>query len=385
MLRLVGAGGPEVSFASPGRMHGLDGLRALAVTMVVVHNFGPLPGLSRYPRLGSLRAGYVGVTIFFVLSGFLITHLLVQEFVISRRIGLGAFYTRRAVRLLPALTLCVLLLVAISRSLHFPRHEIVVAALAVGAYIFNFVAEHRPVSQPLGVSGWGHLWSLSVEEQYYLVGPIVLVLLLRRFTQRTIMWLLIVAAVAVSVWRTHLWLGGASFFRLYLMTDTRVDALLIGAALALAMRNYPSVVLTAARYPQVLLVGIVSLIVLADFGSSAEPDRSPGWLLGPGMLVVSLISASLVIVAVSAQVDDGPMTRLLDAKIVSAIGRRSYGIYLYHYPILTWVSHHRGGWLLSLALTLAVAEISYRFVEQPLLRRAPRWSRRQALSPTATD
>ena len=348
------------------------------MTMVVVHNFGPLPGLSRYPWLGSLRAGYVGVTIFFVLSGFLITHLLVQEFVTSRRIGLGAFYTRRAVRLLPALLLCVVILVAISVSLHFPRHEIVVAALAVGAYIFNFVAEHRPISQPLGVSGWGHLWSLSVEEQFYLVVPIVLLVLLRRFSQRTVMWSLTVGAVAVSAWRTHLWWGGASFFRLYLMTDTRVDALLIGAALALAMRNYPAVVRTAARHPEVLLVGIVSLIVLADFGSSAEPDGSPGWLLGPGMLVVSLISASLIIVAVSVRVDDGRLARLLNNKIVSALGRRSYGIYLYHYPILTWVSHHRGGWLLSLALTLAVAEISYRLVEQPLLKRAPRWSRRPA-------
>ena len=131
-------------------------------------------------------------------------------------------------------------------------------------------------------------------------------------------------------------------------------------------------------HPEVLLVGIVSLIVLADFGSSAEPDRSPGWLLGPGMLVVSLISASLIIVAVSVRVDDGRLARLLNNKIVSALGRRSYGIYLYHYPILTWVSHHRGGWLLSLALTLAVAEISYRLIEQPLLRRAPRWSRRPA-------
>jgi len=358
-------------------LRSLDGLRALAVTMVVIHNYGPLPGLSRYPRVSSLRAGYIGVTIFFVLSGFLITLLLIEEFSQQSTIRLKAFYTRRAYRLFPALTVCLALLIAISISLSYLRHDIIVATLSVVAYIFNFVAYHQPVSHPLGGGGWGHLWSLSVEEQFYFVWPVVLLVLLRRMGQRTIMWILLAGAAGVTIWRTHLWLGEASFFRLYLLTDSRVDALLIGAALAIASRNYPALNRMAARWSVVLLPGIVILVLLADFGSSAETDTPPGWLVGPGMIVVSVISALLVIVSINTVA--GRMSRILNSKLAIAVGRRSYGIYLYHFPVLAWVSQHRGGWLFAFFLTLVITELSYRLIEQPILRRAPKWSRRAAV------
>lgn len=307
----------------------------------------------------------------------LITLLLVEEFSQQTTIRLKAFYTRRAFRLFPALAICLGLLVVISVSLSYPRHDIIVATLSVVAYIFNFVAYHQPVSHPLGGGGWGHLWSLSVEEQFYFVWPVVLLVLLRRIGQRTIMWVLIVSAAGVTIWRTHLRLGGSSFFRLYLLTDSRVDALLIGAALAIASRNNPGLGRLASRWSAVLLPGIVVLMLLADFGSSAETDRSPGWLVGPGMIIVALISAVLLIVSINTVA--GRMSRILNSKLAVAVGRRSYGIYLYHYPVLAWVSRHRGGWLFAFFLTLVITELSYRFVEQPILQRAPKWSRRASV------
>jgi peptidoglycan/LPS O-acetylase OafA/YrhL len=363
-----------VTLPSGERLAGLDGVRAFAVALVVWHNFGALPFTGRFGTVGELRAGYIGVTIFFTLSGFLITHLLLSEWMMTGRIKIVAFYVRRLFRLFPALlvALSLLMFTAIARS--HPWDDTARAASTALGYVFNFAAARAPVNAPLGGAGWGHLWSLSVEEQFYAFWPIVLVVALPRWSRRHVLSALIILAVAITLWRTILWSNDASFFRLYLLTDVRIDAMLVGAALALAATEFPLLVGWARRQRWIVGPSLIALAVIAHRGSGADPAASPGWLLGPGMIAVTIISA-LVILALASGSSDAA-SRLLDSNTARAIGKRSYGIYLFHYPVETLLGDRSGGWFLSLFVTAVLTEISYRFVELPALRRLPASARR---------
>ncbi len=356
------------------RFPGLDGLRALAVAMVVWHNFGALPFTGRFGHAGELRAGYVGVTVFFTISGFLITHLLMEELAETSYIRIVAFYVRRAFRLFPALLITIALLIATAAVRKHPWANTIEATAATVAYVFNIAAAHSPVNNPLGGAGWGHLWSLSVEEQFYLAWPLVLALVVPRLSPQRIAGLLAAASAAVALWRTILWARGASFFRLYLLTDVRIDAILLGAALAVALREFPSTRVVARMLRRSLVPALVALLIIASRGSSASPAARPGWLLGPGMFFVSFLSALLILIVVTNE--GGGAQRVLDSAVVRALGRRSYGIYLLHYPVEALVGDRTGGWFLSVAGTALASELSYRFVEVPALRRLPARFRR---------
>lgn len=360
------------------RFSGLDGLRAVAVAMVVWHNFGALPLTGRFGHAGELRAGYVGVTVFFTISGFLITHLLVEEVANTGRIRVIAFYVRRAFRLFPALFLTLALLIATAIVRDHPGADIMRATVATVAYVFNFAAAHSPVDKPFGGAGWGHLWSLSVEEQFYLAWPLGLAFAIPRFSPRRMAIIITAAIATIAIWRTILWARGASFFRLYLFTDVRVDAMLLGAALAIALREFPSTRIVARRLRRSLVPALLGLVLIASRGSGASPAARPGWLLGPGMVLVSLLSALIIIILVTDE--GGSAQRVLDSAAFRAIGRRSYGIYLFHYPIEALVGDRAGGWFLAVAGTALATELSYRFVEVPALRRLPARFRRAAYS-----
>jgi peptidoglycan/LPS O-acetylase OafA/YrhL len=379
----TGMAQPMINDVEPhviSRFEGLDGLRTIAVFLVVWHNYGDLPGLSRHPLLATLRAGYVGVTLFFVLSGFLITYLLLGEFETTGRIRLGSFYVRRAIRLFPALGLTLVFLNVLGTVRGVSAGHLAAATLAAAFYFFNFVEEHASYTRPVGAFGWSHLWSLAVEEQFYIAWPAIFLVLVRGLRTRVLMTALIIAAIAVTVWRTVLWSGGASEVRLYLLTDTRVDALMIGAALGIATKKFPRVRLLAPRFALLLPPSLLALLVLADLGSSGSPLQSPGWLLGPGMIAVSVLSALIIWITIDAP--PIAIKRLLSSQLMTEMGKRSYGIYLFHLPMYAWLSTRKGGFALSLLATLIATELSYRLVEQPLLRRTPRWARRSPLAST---
>ncbi len=344
--------------------------------MVIWHNFGPLPGLHRFGQAGALRAGYVGVVVFFVLSGYLITDLLVAEFERAGAVTIGAFYVRRGFRLLPALALALGGLVTLNAVRHVPFHHTVVALAAAIAYVFNLAAAHASPLRPIGGAGWGHLWSLSVEEQFYLAWPLVMVKLARRWTMVAATRILVGLALALTIWRTVLWATGASFDRLYLMTDTRIDAIVIGATLATGIRaagkRSPDL---ARRFGGALIPLLVLLATVAYCGSSAETTARPGWLIGPGMLAVSLISALMVWLVVSGGSSIGH--RLLSSRLAVAVGRRSYGLYLFHFPVLAWLGARPGAWPESFVVTFVLAELSFRLVETPMSRRLPAWARQK--------
>ncbi len=373
---------PATGGTSPGdqRFAGLDGLRALAIAVVVVHNYA----FKDDGRLTSLRAGYIGVTLFFALSGFLITALLVAEFDEAGRLRIGAFYVRRAYRLLPALAVTLALLLLTGWHTRQPWRAQFVHTGAVLGYVFNWWHGAHPITE-----GWGPLWSLSVEEQFYIVWPVLLwgVLALSGWRRRgrraapTATMVIIAAAACFAGWRTWRWWHGASQDRLYSGTDMRVDALLLGAALGVMVVARPSLLGAARRLGTWLMPALVAFLAVAVLGSAVNPGRSPGWTFGPGMTAVGVLSTAIVALAVAAP-RDLLAARLLDSRVATWVGRRSYAIYLLHMPVKEGLDAvvHSGGSAraaAALVLTLVAAAWSGRFVERPALARVPRWARRR--------
>jgi peptidoglycan/LPS O-acetylase OafA/YrhL len=361
-------------------MAGLDGLRAVAVLAVVLYHL----------NVGWASGGLLGVGVFFVLSGYLITDLLLAEREREGAIALGRFWLRRARRLLPALWV---MLVVVTLWIAFLdpaqlaslRGALVAALLYFSNwwYAFQHVSYFASFGAP---SPLGHLWSLAVEEQFYLVWPLLLILA-TRFVQRR--WLLVgivVAGGVASAWAmATIFQPGSDPTRVYEGTDTRAFQLLIGASLALV---WPSRRLTgpisALRRRSLDALGAVGMVVIVVMVVGTNEYET--FLYRGGMVILSL--ATVAVVAVLAH-PSTHLGRILGAPPLRWIGVRSYGIYLWHYPIIVLTSPVNGtaGPLLTLAqvgATVAVAALSWRFVEEPIRKHgfrgvfagltAPRWS-----------
>ncbi|MCG7582217.1 acyltransferase family protein [Mycolicibacterium sp. OfavD-34-C] len=371
-------------YVSPGRgIAALDGVRAIAVALVLADH-GGVPGMS---------GGFLGVDVFFVLSGFLITSLLLDEVGRTGRIGLKGFWIRRARRLLPALIVMVLAVVT-ARELFAAeatanlRDEAVAALFWMSNWLF--VAQHTDYfSQGAPPSPLQHTWSLAVEEQYYLLWPLVVTavvaglaaLAYRRGTPltpralRTAVFVLACAGVLASAAASMMLAADASLNRVYFGTDTRVQALLVGAAAAaLVVRDWRGLAAGVTtlrsrwtRWTARLLpaLGLVVLVLAAHGATgSAEEFRH-------GLLIVVAVAAVLVIAPVALD-QDGPVARLLSAGPLVGLGAISYGVYLWHWPIFLLVNGERTGvtgwqlFALRCAATLAVAAVSWWLIEQPI-------------------
>ena len=371
-------------YVSPGRgIAALDGVRAIAVALVLADH-GGVPGMS---------GGFLGVDVFFVLSGFLITSLLLDEVGRTGRIGLKSFWIRRARRLLPALIVMVLAVVT-ARELFAAeatanlRDEAVAALFWMSNWLF--VAQHTDYfSQGAPPSPLQHTWSLAVEEQYYLLWPLMVTavvaglaaLAYRRGTPltpralRTAVFVLACAGVLASAAASITLAADASLNRVYFGTDTRVQALLVGAAAAaLVVRDWrglaAGVTVLRSRWTRwtarlLPALGLVMLVLAAHSATgSAEEFRH-------GLLIVVAVAAVLVIAPVALD-QDGPVARLLSAAPLVGLGAISYGVYLWHWPIFLLVNGERTGvtgwqlFALRCAATLAVAAVSWWLIEQPI-------------------
>jgi peptidoglycan/LPS O-acetylase OafA/YrhL len=342
---------------------GLDGVRALAVTGVVLYH----AGVSWVP------GGFLGVDVFFVLSGYLITSMLLVERAGSGRIDLGRFWRGRARRLLPALALVVLFaLIATSTIARDDLSRTRGDALASVVFMTNWheiIASHSYFNAFGRPSLLQHLWTLAVEEQFYLIWPLLLVGGLRWLGRRRMSVLTALGALASTGLMWALYNPNLDPTRVYFGTDTRSSTLLVGALLAFAwpVTHLPTV--TCARARNVLDgIGVTALLgILAVFWRASDYDP---WLYRGGFLLVAICTGVLVAVAVH------PAARLgtiLGWGPLRWIGVRSYGIYLWHWPIMQLtrprvdVPWH--GPLLVLAqigLTLVIAAASYRYVEHPV-------------------
>lgn len=354
-----GAGLPVVASSSgvstSPRVAALDGLRGLAVAAVVLF----------HTRSSPLAGGYLGVDVFFVLSGFLITGLLLAEANRDRRISLGQFWLRRARRLAPALLL-LLLAVAVFRLVQPQQTGASLRAeiLAALTYTTNWLqilqgndyfAQFGPESPLL------HTWSLAIEEQFYILFALLMVwaVVRRRLAHRSLLLLLTVltvCSVATMVWAS----AAGNITWAYYGTLPRLQALLIGAMLAVVLRDRPD--LAKGRSGQVVAgwIGLAGLAILmaAPFG-----DMFRG-----GYTLAALLTACLVWSALGS----GPVASILAWRPLALLGVISYGVYLWHWPILLWVQGEDpvpvGAQAWAIVLTIGIAVVSYRFVEAPIRR-----------------
>ncbi len=333
----------------------LDGLRAVAVAAVMLfhHDDAIAPG------------GFLGVDVFFVLSGYLITGILRREQQQQDRVALLQFWVRRARRLLPAL-LAMLAMVAAIAWLAFPDHELARLrpdALAALFYVENWYHIGR------GTTAVSHTWSLAVEEQWYLLWPVVFVALARFVRDwRALVVSIGTLALASAIWTAVLF-DPNDADRAYFGTDVRAQALLIGSAFAVFATARPDLV---ARSSSTALgvglgagLGAIGALVVAFFAVDFDSE----WLYRGGLGCVAL---AVVVVLWSCLQADNRLAGALGAGPLPAIGKVSYGLYLYHWPLYWWLDADRTGlsgwWLFALrvAATSTVAAASYRWLEQPI-------------------
>jgi len=356
----------------------LDGVRAFAVVAVMIYHGGPFfaPG------------GFMGVDTFFVLSGFLITSLLVGEWRTSLTIRLGAFWARRARRLLPALLL-MLLFVAFFAAVIVPRGTypaLRLDALATLLYVSNWhfiLVGSNYFNQASTASPLLHTWSLAVEEQFYLIWPLV-VLGILHFTRnlRLLLGVCCVAAVGSAVEMYLLFRHAASTNRMYLGTDTRAQCLFIGAALAVGLvlitrRSQAAGHLAdgelwkpAGNNGRILcgLAGVVGAAVAVVMWVTTKDTAS--FPYKGGFFVIGLGTAGVIVSVLGAP--RSPIPRLLSLAPLRYIGRISYGLYIWHWPLFIWVDAQRTGlagyqlFSVRLVVTFAVSIASYHLVEQPI-------------------
>ena len=392
---------PSTGAVRLGYQPALDGMRAFAVAMVVLFHY---PWNHTLFQLNPVHGGFLGVDVFFVLSGFLITTLLVQEHLAHGVVSLRRFYARRALRLLPAFGVLWVIAVVLHLvlSVHDGDRPRTDGLLGTLFYVGNWVSIAKP--EALGILG--PMWSLAIEEQFYLVWPLTLVALFAAGLRlRTIAWLTGIAAVAASLYRIHFWhshLGPSNFLtfylhlsnrkltaappatfahrlnvwnRVYFGSDTRADALLAGCFTAIVLvLVLPRL---GARARVVLSFASIPAIVVVAMIFSRAVTAVSGWLVVWGFPLLEVSIAVLIASLVVAP--RGVIARVLGFAPFAWIGRRSYAIYLFHLVVLKYCGRRyidlppAVSFVFQMAVILAAAEVSYRVVEAPMLRRKRRF------------
>lgn len=343
---------------------GFDGIRSLAVIGVILYHLLP----------SQMRGGYLGVPVFFAVSGYLITDLLLQEWKQTGKINIKQFYYRRMKRLYPALV--AMLIGASAYITLFQRNLLnnlrgnVLSSLF---YVNNWWQINHGMSyfdRFAGESPFTHIWSLAVESQNYLIWPVVFVLLMKFIKNKANVFFSILGAALVSaILMAVLYVPGSDPTRVYYGTDTRLFSILLGGALAFI---WPSTRLKTQIPPQAKRilngVGLVTMILLILAFLFLRDDLT--FVYYGGMFLVSLLS--ILLVAITAH-PGASWNRWLTNPVFSWIGKRSYGIYLYQFPVMIFyeakvnvANHIFLHTIVEVLLIGLVTELSYRFVEKPL-------------------
>lgn len=354
----------------PNYVVGLQALRGIAVLLVVCSHLYTVVSteplfleVTPFPWINqAFSRGFLGVDIFFVLSGFLITSLLFKEDENSIRSNLKGFYSRRALRILPALyaLLVVSFLIAIweGSSLTYQWNSTWSALLFISNWTFEpFFLQTQ--------DDLGHLWSLAVEEQFYIVWPLVFFALRRlRIHWSVITVAMAVLVVVIAIHRSSLWNSQVPWIFIYLKTETRSDAILIGCMFAYIFR-YVSI---SPKLLRILgYISITLLIMVAYFYSDVEKS----FLYQGGFSFIALLAGMVILAVVLVPSFAGPV---VNSRMLIWWGQRSYGMYLWHLPIFRlfgrneFVESDFLRIVIATGISLVVAELSWRVIEQPFIR-----------------
>ncbi|WP_261575541.1 DUF459 domain-containing protein [Frankia gtarii] len=375
-----------------GHLPALDGLRAFAVMAVIAYHAG----------ISWMPGGLLGVDTFFVLSGFLITGLLITEYRNTRRIDLRSFWVRRSRRLMPALLVLLVGVAAYARWIAAPGDvgTLRLDALSTLLYVANWrfaLSDQSYFNHFSAPSPLLHTWSLSVEEQFYVLWPLIVFLLMRHSARTVDRWrrqrqkaqslaltVAVLGAEASALTGLALLLVGTDPSRIYYGTDSRSQALLVGAALAV-WRGQRTKPMSARARSVMSVVGCLAgaaMIVIWTTVSGESRALYAGGFLGVA-IVVMLLVASLV------EAPRGPVSKLLAWAPLTFVGRISYGLYLWHWPVFLTLTATRTGTdgavllLLRLGATLAITLASFHLVEDPIRRRRIRLPKPRLTVPAA--
>ena len=351
----------------PAHVVGLDGIRGVAVLLVFISHFhwilSPDPFLTKVTPWHfinrTFEAGFMGVDIFFVLSGFLITSLLMKDRSTNQKNLFKRFYRRRALRLLPALYALLIADFFVSRWENFPGD--IQWRTTWHAILFlnnwNIVNNFGKAQNDLG-----HLWSLGIEEQFYLIWPLTIWLLAKlKIPSKMMIPLILFASLVVMVHRTSLWNDGTSWIILYIRTDTRLDSLLIGAMFAYVYRHY--------QVPSKILNSVATLSFLGLVYIKYVLDKSP-FIFEMGWTIIALLAGFIIL-----SVADGVffVQKVFTWRPLTMIGKVSYGLYLWHMPIFVLLGRHVTSGsrplrlLIGIILASVVTSLSWFFIEKPFL------------------
>lgn len=330
------------------RLSALDGLRTLAIALVFAHHIDQraLPG------------GFIGVDVFFVISGFIITHLLLREHEQNGAISLGRFYVRRLLRLYPAFLLMVLITAPIAAidQIGKPAED----SLFALTYLTDFWANYQG-----GLSLLLHTWSLAVEEQFYLIWPAILIFALRRRwrIQQVITPLILISLVITfAVYEAHI----GRLHNIQYLPTSHVAELGSGILLAVWLREGLPAAARILATEGAALLALVALVV-CEFVLNNYWWSFPAVTLACWPLVAHVVTN-----------ESSGLTRFFSQRALVWMGRRSYGFYIWHYPIILLLDRSvSSSWLVAavaLPLTLMATVLSWRLVEQPVLRyKDARW------------
>ena len=331
----------------------LDGLRGVAIIAVLIHH-----QLTPY----SLRGGFLGVDLFFVLSGFLITGLLLAEFEKTQTISLRNFYLRRVLRLGPALLLYLIACLAV--TYHTKLFELTTELRLIGFALAYSTNWRLALGWDLSLDPTAIIWSLSIEEQFYLVWPLVFFTCLAlKIRLRYLVVGLSMIVIAIVAHRYSLLQSGSTLTRLYYGSDTRADALLIGCLTALL----PARVLQRSSRHWWSGAGVICAVALGF--SLAKAEFTDLFLYRGGFTLVALAAAVVILVAANSP----PLAIgfLLRARVVRWFGEISYGLYLWHWLVVRTTTFYQLGYWepwARLALAVGIAATSFYLIERPFNR-----------------
>jgi peptidoglycan/LPS O-acetylase OafA/YrhL len=347
-----------------GHRPALDGVRGLAIVLVIIHHVYHMVPWSHTVISG----GYLGVDLFFVLSGFLITSLIIEEHANTGSVNLARFYMRRALRLLPAVAAALIVAIVVGLLLGFAWIGMTPLRFAsIVGYFTNWVRAYESGE----VWFLSHFWSLAIEEQFYLIWPAFLIGLLS-LPRRAALFIATAIAIGSAVLMGAMFLSGSEAQRIYTGSDTRAYQLLSGCVAAMALHwGYLPTWLNEKNRAALAKASLVFLALMF----LRVRDAYAAMYLG----VYALITLCATMLIVHVTLDQSRITSWFEHRTLVWFGKRSYGLYVWHFPIYFLIAKVGSPWLapFGVAFAIGVAAISYQYIETPFLRLKSRYAVRQ--------